>query len=163
MLNGYHIQFLRNLDDYHVRFLVIGGQARWLHWNTPTRDLDVWVDISDANRPALEKSLIAWKKRYPIHTQETMEPPLPIRPKVLIQFPDRDNVYYFQTDEGGIGEIKYEDRVDVLFSADVKGLEFEECFQRSVLHQVDGIDIRCLAETDLEEPESNRRDDSPPR
>jgi hypothetical protein len=58
MLNEYHLQFLRLLTERGVRFLVIGGQARFAYHGIATRDLDIRVDLSSENGPALEECLV---------------------------------------------------------------------------------------------------------
>src|SRR6266478_6082500 len=114
MLNEYHLQFLRILHGHRVRFLVIGGQARYTHLGAPTRDLDVWVDISPKNRPALDRSLVEWKAKYPIHTLMDISQPLALRPNVQIKFPDAN--VWFERSDGQPSEISVQDGIDVLTS-----------------------------------------------
>jgi len=66
-LNEYHLQFLKLLIDRSCRFLIIGGQARAVHHFTPTRDFDVWVDVSQSNKLIAEQCISAWMARYPLH------------------------------------------------------------------------------------------------
>jgi hypothetical protein len=65
VVNEYHIQFLRHLARHGVRFLIVGGQARWLADRSHvTRDLDVWVSIATSDKPALEQH--SWRGRESI-------------------------------------------------------------------------------------------------
>jgi hypothetical protein len=66
-LDEYHLQFLKLLVDRDCRFLIIGGQARAVHHGTRTRDLDVWVDVSNMNRPTAEQCISAWVAKHPLH------------------------------------------------------------------------------------------------
>ena len=63
MLNEYHLQFLslfhRRADGF---YLVIGGQAKYVHPGSATRDLDLWVDLASNNASALEQAL----ERFPV-------------------------------------------------------------------------------------------------
>jgi hypothetical protein len=84
-LNEYQLQFLKLLVDRRCRFLIIGGQARSIHEGTVTRDLDVWVDLSSANRPTLDLTLLAWATEHRIHSSaDFSQTPLPLRPCVQI-------------------------------------------------------------------------------
>jgi hypothetical protein len=114
VLNDYHLQFLELLNRRGVRFLVIGGQARFAHFGVATRDLDIWVDISMKNTPALSQSLIEWKKKYPIHTLMDISPPVGLRPNVQIKFPDAD--VSFERRDGRLSELLVQDGIDVLTS-----------------------------------------------
>ena len=90
MLNEYHLQFLHHLMDHGVRFLIVGGQARYVHHGNRTRDLDLWVDISVGSRPALEKALVEWSKKNPAHTHRPVTSPINFSPKGQQKFPDAE-------------------------------------------------------------------------
>ena len=88
-LNEYQLQFLKLLVDRRCRFLIIGGQARSIHEGAVTRDLDVWVDISSANRPTLDLTLLAWATEHRMHSSaDFSQTPLQLRPCVQIKFPE---------------------------------------------------------------------------
>jgi hypothetical protein len=146
MLNEYHLQFLRLCSDRDVRYLVIGGQARFAYFDTPTRDLDLWVDISPKNRPALDHCLVAWKAKYPTHTLADISLPLALRPKVQIKFPDAD-VWYLRSD-GEPAEISALDGIDILTS--IGEADFELYYQRASTKVVDGLNIVFLAGDDID-------------
>ena len=67
MMNEYHLQFLLHLCAAGARFLIIGGQARYQLFDTPTRDLDIWLDWEGSSRPPAETALTDWALRYPSH------------------------------------------------------------------------------------------------
>ena len=50
MLNQYFKEFIRSLNNNHVRYLVIGAYAVALHGYPPyTRDIDIWIDMTPEN------------------------------------------------------------------------------------------------------------------
>lgn len=153
MLNGYHLKFLRHLIKCGVRFLIVGGQARNLLFGTHTKDLDVWVDLSDSNRPVLDDALIAWAEEHPSHTRLSWTTPLQLRPRVQIKFPDQYAMYMSESNE--IVEIKLEDGIDVLTS--LSGLDFNECMDRSIVHRTSVGEVRHLCASDLDAPDRTRK------
>lgn len=156
MLNDYHIQFLHLLVRRNVKFLVVGGQARWLlNRVQQTRDLDVWMSVAEADKPALEQALVAWSAAHPAHTAMPLQAPLPLRPGVQIAFPDCDGVAYMVR-TGQIQELSVRDRIDVLTS--LAGMEFEECFARGVQYDIDGVAVRALCKSDLDQAALLRSD-----
>jgi len=145
MLNPYQKQFLQNFLSHRVRFVVIGGMARFHYHDIPTRDLDVLVDIG-ATRLATEHALLAWATRYPAHTLRDMTPPLALRPMVQVKFPDDVCLYM---DEGGeIREIAPEDGVDILTTIPVG--DFDDLYLRSKVVMLSGLVLRMLSHEDLE-------------
>jgi hypothetical protein len=149
MLNDYHIQFLHHLAGYSVRFLIVGGRARWLSERAhKKRDLDVWVGVADTDKPALERALVAWSQAHPTHTAKPLQAPLQLRPEVQIAFPDCDGVAYMDR-SGVIRELSTGDRIDELTT--LSGMDFEDCFARAVQHDVDGIAVRAMCAADLDE------------
>ena len=145
MLNGYHRQFLRHLDIYRVRFIVIGGQARWFHSWEPTQDLDLWVDISGPNKDQIESALIAWGARYPLHTRQSFQRSSKLRPKVQIHFPEDDAL--FSNENSEVEQIRAHDGIDLLTS--LLELSFDECWTRADERNEGGIAFRTLCKKDL--------------
>jgi hypothetical protein len=154
-LNEYHLQFLRLLLQRNVRFLIIGGQARSVHQGTHTRDLDIWVDISKDNRPALHQSLVAWKTRYPAHSMADFSRPGDLRPNVQIKFPDTDAM--FLGAEGQLAEIGPAHGVDVLTSVGLSA--FKEFYDRADWQEVAGLRLPFVAcgDTELISPQKSDR------
>jgi hypothetical protein len=146
MLNEYHLQFLRQLDGRRVRLLVIRGQARFAHYGVPTRDLDIWVDISPKNKIALERCVADWKTKHPLHTMMDISQPLALRPKLQIKLPDADAM--FMGRDGEPAEIFVEDGIDVLTS--IGEADFEFYYARATTKVIDGLNIPFLATDDIE-------------
>ena len=145
-LNEYHMQFLRLLVDHSVRFLIVGGQARAVHHGAPTRDLDLWLDISNENRPASDLALLSWATKYPRHSAADFTPPLPLRPDVQIKFPD-DEVLYLGAD-GQPKEIGPADCIDLLTS--IGPADFAAHYGRADWRSVAGLYLPFLARGDLD-------------
>ena len=124
-MNEYHLQFLRQLLSRGVRFLVIGGQARFVHHGTITRDLDLWVDVSLQNRPQLVQCLIAWKLEYPVHYFADISA---LRPGVQIRSPDAD-VWFMGRDKQPV-ELLVADGIDILTS--IGDADFDEYYPRAI-------------------------------
>jgi len=146
MLNEYHLKFLRLFNGRGVRFLVIGGQARFAYHGIATRDLDIWADISLENRPALEECLVEWKMEHPVHTLADFSRPLPLRPKVQIKFPDADA--WFMRPNGEPAEILVQDGIDVLTS--IGEADFKSHYERATTMVIDRLSIPFLAAEDIE-------------
>lgn len=146
-LNEYHLQFLRMFAGRGVRFLIIGGQARAVHHGTPTRDLDIWIDISNLNRPAVDFALCAWATEHPTHSHQLFpSTPLPLRPDVQIKFPDGEVLYL-----GADGEPKKigpADCIDVLSS--IGAVDFAAHYDRADLPEIAGLRLPFLALGDLD-------------
>jgi hypothetical protein len=110
--------------------------------------LDIWVSIADKDRPALERALVAWASKHPLHTNRDWVPPLSLGPKLQIAFPEDDRVAYLGR-SGGVLYISIADRIDVLTS--LEGMNFEECFERPVIHEVEGVTVRAMPAADLDQ------------
>jgi hypothetical protein len=145
-LNEYHLQFLRPMVRRGVRFLVIGGQARFVHHGTRTRDLDLWVDISPQNKLALGQCLSDWKTRYPLHSMVDFSIPLPLRPGVQIKLPDADVLFLDR--DGQPKELSVADGIDILTS--IGNANFDEFYARAVMKPIDGQDVHFLSVGDLD-------------
>ncbi len=147
MINEYQQQFLERIDANRVRYLVIGGQARSVHFGSSTFDLDVWVDIDDANLPALGRSLVGWVDRYPAHWFTTLVAPLALRPGLQFKFPDVDGCLFLSAD-GELADIDTTNGIDVLTS--VTGADFGECYSRRLTSVVGGLGVPFLGAADLD-------------
>lgn len=154
MLNEYHLEFLRRFNDRTVRYLVLGGQARAVHFGIATRDLDIWVDIGKNNGQALEDCLVSWSANHPLHVFPPLTSPLNLRPNVQIKIPDAD-VYYLNK-AGNSVRITPDEGIDILTSVDDRN--FEEYYNRSVVLKVVGdLDIRFIAPGDVDELSTLRK------
>ena len=85
-LNEYQLEFLKLFVDRGCRFLIVRGQARAMHQGTRTRDLDIWVDISQTNKPTAEQCISAWIARYPVHA--ILQTPVLLQAGQQIKFPE---------------------------------------------------------------------------
>jgi hypothetical protein len=146
LLNEYQIQFLRLLVAHGVRFLIIGGQARHIYSKAPTRDLDIWADILDASKNALENALVEWSSTHPNHSDSRIEKPAPLRPGVQIKFPDADAAYL--DSKGTLQTITASDGIDILTS--IGHAIFTEYYERAATTEVNGITVRVPIQSDLE-------------
>ncbi|HVO65976.1 MAG TPA: DUF6036 family nucleotidyltransferase [Syntrophales bacterium] len=58
MLNRDFKEFIRSLNDNHVRYLVVGGYAVAFHGHPRyTKDIDIWIEMTQANAEKAIKSL----------------------------------------------------------------------------------------------------------
>lgn len=145
MLNDYHLQFVRRLQECNVRYLVIGGQARFTHFGDDTRDLDIWVDLSPSNIPHLERCLVEWSAAHPMHTATPLSRPLGLRRNLQIKFPDAD-VWYLNSN-GEPAEIVPADRIDILTS--IGEADFETFYLRCVCMPVHGVEVSFVGPDDI--------------
>ena len=145
MLNEYHLQFLHNFTDHGVRFLIIGGQARYVHIGSVTRDLDLWVAIDPASTPSLNRALLRWGQDHPFHTQWPMTSPINFSPKRQLKFPDAE--CSFMTRAGDPMEIHPADGVDILTS--MEDHDFDAFYHRAFTQCVDGMALPFLSAGDL--------------
>jgi hypothetical protein len=145
-LNAYQLQFLQMLIKRSVRFLIIGGQTRFFYHGTPTRDLDLWVDISPSNKLALQTFLVMWAAKYPLHSNADFTIPIPLRPNVQIKFPDAD-VWFMGIDDKPT-PITPDDGIDILTS--VNEADFGEYFGRAKTVRVNGMNLPFLSVNDLD-------------
>lgn len=91
MISPYHLQFLDHLTQRGVAFIIIGGQARYQHFGTSTRDLDIWVRVTEDNSN-LSEAVASWVTRYPSHVVNPWDwnPPFDFNRKIQIHFPETD-------------------------------------------------------------------------
>ncbi len=154
MLNDYHIQFLSHLLRRKVTFLVIGGQARWLlDASHRTSDLDVWVRLVPEDVPTLERSIIAWGREHPQHSNRNLVLPLGLRSGMQLAFPENDGVWFINR-SGQPKEIGIKERVDILTS--LGDLNFGDCLKRAVAHRVADMIVMGLSPEDLDAAERLR-------
>lgn len=143
-LNEYQKQFLKLLVDSNCRFLIIGGQARAVHHGTRTRDLDIWVDVSDTNRSTAEQCVSAWVAKYPLHA--ILKAPVSLRTGQQIKFPDADVMFLGAGDEPI--DIGPADGIDFLTS--VGPASFREFYGRVDWKDATGMQLPFLSQNDLD-------------
>ena len=118
-------ELLQGFNDEHVRYLIVGGYAVIKHTEPRyTKDLDVWVGIAADNAERVFRAL-----------QRFGAPLTGLTPQ------DFSSAGFFYT--MGLAP----QRVDVLMS--VEKLDFEQCWERRVESEVDGIKVNFLSANDL--------------
>ncbi len=113
--------FLKAFNNQEVEYILVGGMAVILHgYVRTTGDMDVWVKKTSDNYKRIVKAFNEF--RMPVF--DMMEENF---------LSDKFDVWMF-----GVEPVKIE-----LMTA-VKGLDFEEAFQKSVIHQEDDLPVRFL-------------------
>jgi hypothetical protein len=118
-------ELLKCFLTHEVRFLVIGGHAVSFHgYPRFTKDLDIWIERSDANASKIVSALKDFG----------------------LDFDGLCNEMF--TDESRMTQMGREpNRVDILHT--IKGAEFGECFTRSSIAMIDGSPIPIISKMDL--------------
>ncbi len=129
MLSQYHLRFLEILKSNKVDFLVIGGQARYMHFATATRDLDIWAPTDHERANRLECALKSWIAIHPVHNDfiAFSTGPLSLRPNMQIHIPTHDAYYLGENDEAL--SIAATDGIDILTS--LHSMDFDACQARA--------------------------------
>jgi hypothetical protein len=125
MLNEDYRDMLQSSAGEKVRFLLVGAYALAAYgYPRATMDIDIWVMQSPQNADAVLRAL----RRFGTPLQN-------LTPQDL----QRD---------GTVFQIGVEPRrIDIITSA--SGLQFEEAFARSTAVDIDGVEVRIPALTDL--------------
>ena len=118
-------EFLRLFGAREVRYLIVGGYAVGYHgYPRPTGDLDLWVGSSLDNAARV----VAVLKEFGFNLPEVSEE-LFLREKQVIRL--------------GLPPI----RIEIITSA--SGVDFNECYERAVLDDIDSVPVRIIALEDL--------------
>jgi len=119
--------FLTALNDQQVRYILVGGFSVILHgYARTTGDMDIWVERSTDNYLKLKKAFLQFGMPVFDMTAEN-----------FLSHPNWD-VFTFGTPPVAI---------DIMVK--VKGLDFDACYQRSVLFEDDQLKIRTIHKNDL--------------
>ena len=130
MLNPDFKEFIASLNDNNVRYLVVGGYAVALHGHPRfTKDLDVWVDCSQANASAIVKALAQFGMGSLGLTENDF-----LMPDQVIQLGYPPN------------------RIDLLLS--ISGVKFSDCYNKRVVVELDQILVNFI---DLEHLKQNKK------
>ena len=118
-------EFIALLNEYKVKYLVIGGYAVNFHgYPRYTKDIDFWLWMTQEN---IEHLLVVLKKFGFGSLNLSIE-----------DFMDADNIV----------QLGYEPyRIDLL--VDVDGVDFEACFDRRIEAELDDVLINFLSLQDL--------------
>ena len=118
--------FLICLNEAGVEYLLVGGHAVAYHgYSCPTRDMDVWVDVSEVNADRLVAAITAF---FGVSLAGLSRD----------WFLDRENVTRF----GAVPNL-----IEIL--PKVSGGEFQAAYQRRVNATVDGQPVTLIGLADL--------------
>ena len=125
MLNKDYRDILQELSDEKVKFLLVGAYAMAAHgYLRATMDIDLWVMPSPENAEAVLRALIRFGTPINDLTRQDLQK------------------------DGTIFQIGVAPRrIDIITS--VSGLCFEDAFNRSILIDIDGIQIHIPSIDDL--------------
>ncbi len=118
-------ELFASLNESGVRYLLVGGYAVGHYgYPRPTQDLDVWIALDQPNAMAIMRTL---------------------------------NTFGFTSADLNESDFTKPDRVIQLgfpplaiqFLTFASGVEFEECFARRLVEEVDGVKVNLLSLPDL--------------
>lgn len=114
--------FIQALNDASVDYLLIGGYSVILHgYARTTGDLDIWVENSEENYNKLEKAFQIFG--------------MPMFDLTLSKFRDTKNYDVFTFGRSPVS-------IEILTV--VKGLNFNEAFEDSIIFDDDDVKVRCI-------------------
>lgn len=118
-------EFIKLLNEHKVKYLIVGGYAVNFHgYPRYTRDIDFWLWLSDSNL----KNLISALKDFGFGSLNLK----------IEELKDPTNII----------QLGYEPhRIDLLM--DVDGVDFDDCFERKTMAELDDIKINFLSLQDL--------------
>lgn len=118
-------ELLKCFLSHDVRFLIIGGHAVSYHgYPRFTKDLDLWIDRSEANAMRVVEALREFGFDF-----DDLSPEMFTQESRMTQMGREPN------------------RVDILHT--IKGVEFNECYPRSQRAIIDGSPIPIISKPDL--------------
>lgn len=113
--------FLKAFNNHHVEYILVGGMAVILHgYVRTTGDMDIWVKKTRDNYGRIVKAFDEFRMPVFDMTENNF-------------LSDKFDVWMF-----GVEPVKIE-----LMTA-VKGLDFDEAFKKSLIHQEDDLPVRFL-------------------
>jgi predicted nucleotidyltransferase len=130
VLNPDFKEFIKSLNDNNVRYLVVGGYAVALHgYPRYTKDMDVWVEMTQENAARIVKAL----DQFGFGSLNLKESDF-TEPDQIIQlgYPPR--------------------RIDIL--ATLPGVEFSECYPSHTTVDMEGVSVNFI---DLENLKKNKK------
>lgn len=118
-------EFLNLLNSEKIDYLLIGGYAVWLYGHPrPTKDIDLWVAIDEASQARLLEVLVKFG-----FARNSLRLPLFEGKRTMLRMGVPPN------------------RLEVL--SNILGVEFEKCFARRRMMDVDGIIVPVIDYDDL--------------
>ena len=125
--------FLQALNDQEVRYILVGGFSVILHgYSRTTGDMDIWVDRTSENYSKLNKAFLQFGMPVFDMTEDN-----------FLNHPSWD-VFTFGTPPVAI---------DIMVN--IKGMDFESCYHKSVNFEDEGLKIRVINKDDLIEAKKN--------
>jgi predicted nucleotidyltransferase len=123
-------EFIQSLNDNQVKYLIIGGYAVAFHGHPRyTKDLDVWVELSQKNSEKLVAALDDFGfGSLGLQSSDFMEP----NQVIQLGYPPS--------------------RIDIIMTP--KGVDFASCYEQRDLVDIDGIQFSFI---DLENLLKNKR------
>jgi len=117
--------FLKLLNAHNVRYLLVGGYAVGYHgYPRATGDMDIWIEMSEAN----SKKLVSAFRDFGV-IDEVISEGLFLEKNKVIRM--------------GVPPV----RLEVITSA--SGVDFDECYSRREVIEIDGILINFISLQDL--------------
>ena len=124
-MNSDFNDLLKLMDQFQVRFLVVGGYAVIRHTEPRfTKDLDLWIEATADNADRCFRALASFGA--------------PLAGLGPLDFTQQGYIYQM-----GVPPF----RVDILMS--MRGLTFDQAWLRRVVDTVDGVSISFLSKVDL--------------
>ncbi|MGB7874436.1 MAG: hypothetical protein WBL25_08625 [Anaerolineales bacterium] len=130
MLNKDFKEFIQSLNDNNVRYLVVGGYAVALHgYPRYTKDMDIWVELTDKNASKIVKAL----NQFGFGSLDLQESDFTVPDQIIqLGYPPR--------------------RIDILTT--LPGVEFSDCFPAHIAVDVEGVSVNFI---DLENLKKNKK------
>jgi hypothetical protein len=114
--------FIRELNNYEVKYILVGGYSVILHgYSRTTGDMDIWVDRTSENYKKIKTAFLSFGMPVFDMTEEN-----------FLNHPELD-VFTFG---------KPPSSIDIMIK--VKGLDFNECYNNSVFFYEDDLSIRTI-------------------
>ncbi len=118
-------EFLRLLNSHNVKYLLVGGYAVGYHgYPRATGDMDIWIEINEAN----SKKVASAFREFGIPDDSLSEKLFLEKNKVIRM---------------GVPPV----RLEVITSA--SGVDFNECYSKREIIEIDGILINIISLRDL--------------
>jgi len=117
--------FLKLIKSKNIKYLLIGGYAVGYHgYPRATNDMDIWIAIDSVNAELLVQVL----KEFGFDTPQLSKDIFLEENKIIRM---------------GVAPI----RIEILTS--ISGVNFEECYQKKVVDEIDGIQVDIINLRDL--------------
>ena len=119
--------FIQSLNDYDVRYILVGGYSVILHgYQRTTGDMDVWIDRTAENYDKLKLAFLSFG--------------MPVFDMTKENFLNHAEWDLFRFGKPPVS-------IDVMVK--VKGLDFEECYNNAVIFEENGVQIKTIHLTNL--------------